>query len=130
MSRYTAEEAANLELIRKVYDEVLEPFASDKVDLYFRPDYIQHSPLAQTGSQGLKDFLVWAKSVSPGAHHYVKRMFADGDHVIAHVHVVIQPGTPGNTVIDIFRIEDGLVVEHWDSSQTITGESNNDNGVF
>lgn len=130
MSRYTAEETANLELVRKVYDEVLEPFGADKVDLYFRPDYIQHSPLAQTGSQGLKDFLVWAKSVSPDAHHFVKRMFADGDHVIAHVHVIIEPGTLGNAVIDIFRIQDGLVAEHWDSSQTITGESNNDNGVF
>ncbi len=130
MDHHTPLEQANLALVRAVYDEVLEPLDSSKVDGYFRPDYIQHSPMAQTGADGLKQFLDWARSVSPDAHHEVKRMFADGDHVIAHVHVVITPGTPGNAVIDIFRIEDGLVAEHWDAAQELVGRSANNNGVF
>ena len=86
--------------------------------------------MAQTGAQGLKDFLDWAKGDSPDAHHDVKRMFADGDFVIAHVHVVIKPGTPGNAVIDIFRIEDGKIAEHWDAMQPVPENSANGNGMF
>ena len=130
MSGYTPVELANLALVRRVYDEVLEPLDPGQVDRYFRSDYIQHSPMAETGAAGLKAFLAWAKSVSPDAHHDVKRMFADGDHVIAHVHVVISPGTHGVAVIDIFRVQDGLIAEHWDASQELTGRSANNNGVF
>jgi len=130
MSGYTPVEQANLKLVRTVYDEVLEPLDPARVDRYFRADYIQHSPMAETGAEGLMAFLAWAKLVSPDAHHEVKRMFADGDHVIAHVHVVITPGTPGVAVIDIFRIEEGLIAEHWDASQELNGHSANANGVF
>lgn len=127
---YSALEAENLRLVREVYDNVLEPLDGAMIDRYFAPGYIQHSPMAATGSQGLKDFLVWAKQTSPDAHHHVKRMFADGDHVIAHVHVVIEPRTPGNAVIDIFRIEGGKIAEHWDAMQPIPEQSANSNGVF
>lgn len=127
---YSALEAENLRLVREVYDNVLEPLDGAMIDRYFAPGYIQHSPMAATGSQGLKDFLVWAKQTSPDAHHHVKRMFADGDHVIAHVHVVIEPRTPGNAVIDIFRIEGGKIAEHWDVMQPIPEQSANSNGVF
>ncbi len=130
MANHSPTERANLAVVRAVYDEVLEPLDSAMVDRYFRPDYIQHSPMAETGADGLKRFLDWAKSTAPDAHHEVKRVFADGDYVVAHVHVVITPGTLGNVAIDIFRIEDGLVAEHWDATQEITGQSANKNGVF
>jgi predicted SnoaL-like aldol condensation-catalyzing enzyme len=130
MRVYSAAEQANLRLVRAVYDDVLDPLDPAGVDAYFAADYIQHNPLARTGAQGLKDFLTWARGASPDAHHEVKRMFADGDHVIAHVHVVIEPGTSGNAVIDIFRIADGRIAEHWDAMQPISGTSANDNGIF
>lgn len=115
----TAGETANLALVRRVYEEVLGPLDSSRVDELFAPDYRQHSPLANSGSQALKDFLDWARATSPLAEHQVKRLFADGDHVIAHVHVIIEPGTRGNAVVDIFRIENGRVAEHWDVMQPV-----------
>lgn len=130
MSGYSTTEQANLRLIRAVYEQVLNPIDSSRVDDYFRPDYIQHSPLARTGSGGLKEFLDWARAHSPEAVHHVKRVFADGDFVIAHVHVIIHPGERGLAVIDIFRIEDGLVAEHWDAAQPVPDQSNNTNGMF
>ena len=54
----------------------------------------------------------------------------DGDYVIAHVHVIIQPGEPGNAVVDIFRIQDGLVAEHWDVAQQVPRHAQNHNGMF
>jgi predicted SnoaL-like aldol condensation-catalyzing enzyme len=120
----------NRRLIKDVYEHVLKPLDASRVDEYFRPDYIQHNPMARSGAEGLKAFLVWAKSVSPSAEHHVKRLFVDGDYVIAHVHVIIQPGERGNAVVDIFRIEDGLVAEHWDVAQHIPDHAQNPNGMF
>ncbi len=87
------------------------------MDEFFARDYVQHNPLAATGAKGLKDFLDWARTRAPNAEHRVKRMFVDGDYVIAHVHVVINPGEVGNAVIDIFRIANGRIAEHWDVAQ-------------
>ena len=127
---YSQQEEANLRLVRAVYEQVLTPIDSSRVDEFFAPGYIQHNPMAETGAAGLKQFLDWARSASPDATHDVKRMFADGDHVIAHVHVVIHPGERGNSVIDIFRIENGRVAEHWDASQPIPETSKNRNGML
>lgn len=123
-------EEGNRRLILAVYEHVLGPLDSSRVDEFFAPDYIQHSPLAATGAAGLKAFLDWARAHSPDARHHVKRIFTDGAHVVAHVHVVIHPGDRGNAVVDIFRIADGKVAEHWDVAQEIPARSANANGMF
>ncbi len=126
----TAREQANHQLVAAMYERVLQPLDSSRVDEFFAEDYIQHSPLAATGSRGLKDFLDWARARSPNAEHRVKRLFVDGDYVIAHVHVIINPGDRGNAVVDIFRIADGRIAEHWDVGQEVPASSANDNGIF
>ena len=120
----------NRRLVMDVYEHVLKPLDASRVDDYFRPDYIQHNPMARTGASGLKDFLGWAKSVSPSAEHHVKRLFVDGDYVIAHVHVIIEPGELGSAVVDIFRLQDGKIAEHWDVAQQIPRHRQNDNGMI
>lgn len=127
---YDAREDANLKLVRDVYEHVLKPLDSTRVDDFFAPDYIQHNPTIATGAEGIKKFLDYAKSVAPDAQQNVKRMFADGDHVFVHMHVVVNPGERGNAIIDIFRIENGRVAEHWDVAQEIPAESANTNGMF
>jgi predicted SnoaL-like aldol condensation-catalyzing enzyme len=126
----TGREQDNQRLVATMYERVLQPLDSSRVDDFFAPDYIQHSPLAATGARGLKDFLDWARARSPHAEHRVKRLFVDGDYVIAHVHVIINPGERGNAVVDIFRIEDGRIAEHWDVAQEVPATSANENGVF
>jgi hypothetical protein len=54
----------------------------------------------------------------------------DGDHVIVHVHVVRFPGDPGLAVIDIFRVEDDAIVEHWDVLQEVPAKPVNPNPMF
>jgi predicted SnoaL-like aldol condensation-catalyzing enzyme len=130
MTQRSTQEEANLQLVARMYERVLQPLDSSCVDEFFAPDYIQHSPLAATGAQGLKDFLDWARARSPDAQHRIKRMFADGDYVIAHVHVIINPGDRGNAVVDIFRIANGRIAEHWDVAREVPVQAANDNGVF
>jgi len=121
---------ANRRLVAAMYEQVLQPLDSSRVDEFFTPDYIQHSPLAASGARGLKDFLDRARARSPNAEHRVMRLFVDGDYVIAHVHVIINPGDRGNAVVDIFRIAAGRIAEHWDVGQEIPATSANRNGMF
>lgn len=126
----SALEAANRQLVLDVYEHVLKPLDSARVDDFIDQHYIQHNPMAETGADGLKRFLDWARRTSPKAEHHVKRVFVDGDYVVAHVHVIVNPGERGNAVVDIFRCEQGRVVEHWDTAQAVPAESANSNGMF
>ena len=54
-------------------------------------------------------------AASHGSTSGIKRVVADGNHVIVHVHAIREPGTRGNAIIDIFKLENGKIVEHWDS---------------
>ncbi|MFG3137131.1 hypothetical protein ACGFZA_13070 [Streptomyces sp. NPDC048211] len=40
------------------------------------------------------------------------------------------PGGPGTAIVDIFRLEDGRIAEHWDVMQQIPDEARNQNGMF
>ena len=127
---YTAKEQRNREMVLEMYQRVLVAMDSTQVDRYIRPDYIQHSRLARPGIEGLKAFLDQVRAESPDARTYIKHIFVDDDFVIVHVHVVIQPGTPGISVVDIFRCQDGLVAEHWDVIQPVPVQSPNPLPMF
>lgn len=118
MSR-SAEEQANLDLVMAMYRDVLMALDSSRVDDYISPGYIQHSSLAEPTVQALKDFLDFVRQRSPGATHNVKRALVDGDMVAVHHHVIRHEGDPGLAVVDIFRVENGLIVEHWDVLQEV-----------
>src|SRR5689334_4173092 len=123
-------EQRNIELVLEMYERVLQPLDATQVPKYFRADYRQHNPMAADGSAGLMAFLSTGRKQFPHARHDLKRIFADGDHVILHTHVVLEPGTPGLSAIDIMRIEDGLIAEHWDTIQPVPEKSLNGNTMF
>lgn len=126
----TAAEQRNLDLVLRMYNEVLVPFDSTKVDQYIAPHYVQHSSLAPPGRDALKQFLDFIRQQSPDATTQIKRALVDGDHVVCHVHVVRHPGDPGLAVVDIFRVEDDLIVEHWDVLMEIPAKPVNTNSIF
>ncbi len=87
---------------------------SQTVEALFAPGFIQHNPGMASGLPALKDALDRAKAAYPRAMYSVKRMMADGDLVMAHVHAIFEPGDAGVALVNIFRVENGLIAEHWD----------------
>ena len=120
----------NKETVRALYEAVLNKKDFDEASKYLGSKYIQHNPNAADGPDGLKGFIGFLKDKFPNNRSEIKRIFADGDYVIVHVHAVREPGTRGNAIIDIFRLENGKVVEHWDVVQPIPEKAANDNGMF
>jgi predicted SnoaL-like aldol condensation-catalyzing enzyme len=129
MSR-TAEEEANLRLVLEMFEHLLNTMDSSAIERFIDTDYIQHNQLAEPGREGLKRFLDTIRAQTPEAVHDVKRAFVDGNHVIVHYHVRRWPGDLGWAVIDIFRIENGLIAEHWDVMQDVTPGGPNPIGPF
>jgi predicted SnoaL-like aldol condensation-catalyzing enzyme len=82
------------------------------------------------GKEGFKAFLAMLKKNFPESRSEVKRVFADGNYVIIHVHSVRVPGTRGRAIFDCFRFDNGKIVEHWDTIQDIPEKSANENGMF
>jgi predicted SnoaL-like aldol condensation-catalyzing enzyme len=127
---HSPQERANLDHVHAMYRDVLIALDSARVDEYISPAYIQHSSLAAPGVQSLKDWLDARKLDSSDAVQTIHRSFADGDHVIVHVHVVRWPGDPGIAVVDIFRCEGGMIAEHWDVLQDVPTDPVNPNSLF
>jgi len=123
-------EQSNLAHVARLFDQVLGPLDADMVDRFIAADYIQHNQSVGQGTTPLKALLRQIRAETPEAVHDVKRMFADGDHVIVHYHVRRWPGDRGWAVVDIFRLAGGLIVEHWDVVQDLPETSPNPIGPF
>lgn len=50
--------------------------------------------------------------------------------MVLHVHSTRDDNTPGRAIVDIFRLENGKIVEHWDVIQDIPVQGANANGMF
>jgi predicted SnoaL-like aldol condensation-catalyzing enzyme len=123
-------EEANKKVVREFYEKALNAKDFAAASQYLGSKYTQHNPRAADGPEGLKAFLQFLKDKFPKSHSEIKRAFAEGDHVILHVHAVREPGTKGQAIIDIFRLEGGKIVEHWDVIQDIPDQALNSNTMF
>lgn len=121
---------ANKKAALEFYDLAINKKDYEAASKYIGADYKQHNPLVGDGKEGFREFLAMLRRDFPQAHSEVKRVFADGDYVILHVHSVRIPGTRGRAIFDCFRFENGKVVEHWDAIQEIPEKSANENGMF
>ena len=125
-----ADAEANKKTVLEFYEAGLNKKDFDAAAKFFGPKYIQHNPGAPDGIEGFKAFLAFLRDKFPNSHSEIKKVFAEGDFVILHVHAVREPGTRGRAIVDIFRLEDGKIVEHWDVAQDIPEKMPHNNGMF
>ena len=127
---FAADLEANKKTVLAFYEAGLNKKDFEAAAKFFGPKYIQHNPGAQDGIEGFKAFLAFLREKFPNSHSEIKKVFAEGDYVILHVHAVREPGTRGRAIVDIFRLENGKIVEHWDVAQDIPEKMPHNNGMF
>ena len=125
-----ADPEANKKVVLDFYEKGLNQKDFEAAAKHFGPKYIQHNPGAPDGIEGFKAFIAMRKEKTPNAKGEIKRVLAEGDFVILHVHGVREPGERGVAIVDIFRLENGKIVEHWDVIQPIPEKPANSNGMF
>ncbi len=120
----------NKETVLAFYDLIINKKDFDAAVGYMGDDYIQHNPTAATGVEGLRVWMTDFYRRLPDLRANVRRIIAEGDLVVLHVEGTNGPGLGGSAVVDIFRVKDGKIVEHWDVIQPIPEAALNNNSMF
>jgi predicted SnoaL-like aldol condensation-catalyzing enzyme len=109
----TAQEA-NKVLVLEAFDTLFNRRDYAAAARFWSPDYIQHSAHIPPGREGLFNLV---KSIPPTLRYEPGLIMAEGDFVIVHGRFSGR-GQPANWIAaDILRIQDGVLVEHWDVIQ-------------
>ena len=109
----------NKELVIDFYKAIFDDRkVAEAFKKYATPGYIQHSPLA-TDVPSTIEFLQNMLNGMPEHDWELKRAIAEGDLVVLHVHSWSVPADPGRAIVEIFRVENGRVAEHWEVIQTV-----------
>lgn len=95
---------------------------------YVAPEYIQHNPGLPDGPDAAVEGLE-PKFRAEGARFEIQRILVDGDLAVVHVRAS-RPGAPDTAVADLYRLEGGRIVEHWDVLQPVPTTSANDHPMF
>jgi predicted SnoaL-like aldol condensation-catalyzing enzyme len=122
----------NKDIVRGFVNDVFVKHDLSVLDQYLRDDYIQHNPDVAQGKEGFREFFEQTFKAMPDFKYTLKAMVADEDRVWIYC---VTSGThtggewlgvlpTGNKlsfdVVDMFRVQEGKIAEHWDVADTYT----------
>ena len=121
---------SNKELVKTLINKVFNEHDFSVLDEIMRDDYIQHNPDADQGKKGFVEFFIPTFKAMPDFKYEIFKIITEGDIVMAYcgcsgTHTggpwLEKPATGKHmtwTCVDIFRIQDGKIAEHWDVADT------------
>jgi predicted SnoaL-like aldol condensation-catalyzing enzyme len=120
------------DVVSRFYNDVFLRHDMSRLDTYLRDDYIQHNADCPQGKAGFVEFFDVIFRAVPDFCYTLKKMVAEGDIVMAFSTTTgthtggewLSKQATGNRlsydVVDIFRVQDGKIAEHWDVADTFT----------
>lgn len=126
----TAADLQKEEANRKLVLALFEADSPEKIIDAMADDYKQHNPTVADGKAGAAVFFRDMAKKYPKSKAIAYRSAADGDLVWVHAHLILDPNEPGIALVDIFRVKDGKLVEHWDIMQPVPASAANSNSMF
>lgn len=119
----------NKKLVTDFYQKIFGDHDFTNIDHYLLPTYIQHNPKVADGAEAFeKAIKEWLKD-APKKKVDVQHIAAEGDLVFVHIKNIMPDGKL-QSVIDIFRIENKKIAEHWDVHETVPETSANGHPMF
>jgi acetyl esterase/lipase/predicted SnoaL-like aldol condensation-catalyzing enzyme len=125
MTDSAANEAANKALVLKVLTELFEDRDVSALDRYYTDSLIQHNPQVPDGTDELRARV----TANPNLHHQTGMVAANGDIVMVHGRYE-GLGPKPMVGVDIYRVEDGRVAEHWDVLQEEVSPTSSGHPMF
>lgn len=116
------ETTSNKTIIAGFYRHVVRERKSELIPQYVHENYIQHSPMGKSGRQGLFEMVEFLKTLPSPAEtdkSPIVRLMEDGDLIVAHLDLHFMG--KNIRVIELFRVQYGKAVEHWDVTEEVTG---------
>jgi len=104
----------NKAIVLDAFDTLFNKKDYVAAERFWSPNYIQHSAHIEPGRDGLFNLV---KSTPPTLKYEPGVIVAEGDYVILHGRYS-GIGLPVNWIVaDVVRMQDGILVEHWDVIQ-------------
>ena len=121
----------NKKIVTDFYEGVfLKHQVKAYADQYIGEKYTQHNPHVPDGKAPFVNYFTGHFKENPDAKSVIKRAVAEGDLVFLHVHSTQNAQDRGVAVVDIFRVVNGKIVEHWDVQQEVPANAANSNTMF
>jgi predicted SnoaL-like aldol condensation-catalyzing enzyme/predicted ester cyclase len=107
-------------LVLKAFDTLFNRRDYEAASSFWSPDYIQHSAHIPPGRDGLFNLV---RAAPPDLRYENHVAAADGEYVLLHGRFTNNGRSRAWVAGDVIRVEDGVIVEHWDTLQDeVTGE--------
>ena len=120
----------NRDMVGYFWNQVFNRHDPSVIDQMTGETYTQHSPGFVDGKKAFRDGITGFLKEFPESSAEIKHIGADGDLVFIHNHIKLNPKDRGQAAVDIFRVRDGKIVEHWDVIQDIPEKAENPNTMF
>ena len=119
----------NKQIAITAYQRIFGDLDITGVDEYLSKDFIQHNPTLPDGPEGVEGVIQMLLSQGvPKQKVIFKHVVAEDDIVILHTRT--EMGGKGWRFIDIYRIENGKLAEHWDAMMQMPDAPANNNPMF
>lgn len=114
----------NKQKVLSFYKQIVGQRKTELIPEFIAEDYKQHNPTVKQGRAGITEMVNYLKTLPPppeDAKSPIVRAIQDGDLVITHLDVSFMGKRMA--VIDLFKLKDGMLTEHWDAIQPLPDES-------
>ena len=108
-------EEKNKAIVLQAFDTLFNQRDYSRAERFWSPRYLQHSAHIRPGREGLFELVRNA----PATMRYENQLIlANGDFLMLHGRFSgLGAGTPNWIVVDVVRLENGVLAEHWDVIQ-------------
>jgi predicted SnoaL-like aldol condensation-catalyzing enzyme len=128
-ARNIAQEEENKQLVSTAYQRIFGDQDLHAIDEYISSDFIQHNPTIGDGPDGVHALVqMLASQGVPKQKIEFKHILAEGD--IVFLHSRYEMAGKEYRFVDIYRIQNGKLTEHWDAMQQMPDERANNNPLF
>ena len=122
---------SNKKIVRDFYELAFNQHKpTEAAKRYIGDRYVQHNPHVPNGAEAFYGYFEGFFKDHPKSRVEIKRVLADGDLVVLHLHSIADESDRGRAIVDIFRVEGSKIVEHWDVIQDIPAQAANTNTMF
>lgn len=127
---YSEQERRNRDVVLDFYEAGVNRRDYAAAFRHLGERYLQHNPEVADGREGFREYFDFMQRQYPNFRVQIKRVFVEGDMVAVHVRSFDGPTRNGEAGVDIFRLEGGKIVEHWDVIQPIPDSLPHSNTMF
>ena len=117
----------NKRIVLEAFDTLFNKRDYAAAEKFWSPNYVQHSAHIPPGRSGLFELV---KSVPATLKYENQLILADEDFLMLHGRYSgLGPGLPNWVIVDVVRVENGVLAEHWDVIEDEASKAESKSGL-